>query len=262
MTPAQEALLQRLVAALSQDGRVKALWLSGSLGAGSGDAWSDIDLVALVSPDDLKACVADYKQPRPGLPETVLAFDVYGVVVASVTADWERFDIHFATRDYVDRAGGDGWRPLFGDTAIPPRPPPAPGTGAPGRVAATVTEFLRVLGLMPVAVGRQEWITAQQGFDLLRRMMIDLMLEENGHGQTARGAKRLNGFLTPGQREALEAITPPRADREAVIAANLDLARAFLARARPLAARLGAAWPQAFEDATRRHLKAALSLDL
>lgn len=262
MTPAQDDLLRRLTHALGQDPRVQALWLSGSLGKGEGDAWSDIDLVARVDAADVAACVADYKQPRAGLPETVLAFDVHGVVVSSVTTGWERFDIHFAAPEQIVRMDASGWRPLTGEAAPAPRAAPTEDAAAGRRVTALVTEFLRVLGLLPVAVGRQEWIAGQQGFDLLRRMLIDLMLEENGHGRTARGAKRLNGFLTPGQRELLEAIVPPPANRDALVQANAALAHVFLARARPLAQRVGASWPEAFEAATRRHLMAELDLEV
>lgn len=263
MTPAQDELLRQLTHALGQDPRVQALWLSGSLGKGEGDAWSDIDIVARVDAADVAACVADYKLPRPGLPPAVLAFDVYGVVVSSITAGWARFDIHFATPDQIARMDASGWRPLTGEAAPLPLPPPAANDpGAAPRIAALVTEFLRVLGLLPVAVGRQEWIASQQGFDLLRRMLIDLMLEENGHGRTARGAKRLNGFLTAEQRELLEAIVPPPANRDALVQANAALAHVFLARARPLAERVGAAWPEAFEAATRRHLMIELDLEV
>jgi hypothetical protein len=47
-----------------------------------------------------------------------------------------------------------------------------------------------------------------------------------------------------------------------LLAAHAALARLFLARARPLAERLSVPWPQAFEDATRRHLRAALGLEI
>lgn len=262
MTPAQDALLHQITEALGQDPRIHALWLSGSLGKGEGDAWSDIDIVARVDAADVQSCVADYKQPRPGLPEAVLAFDVYGVVVSVVTDAWQRFDIHFASAEQIARMDASGWRPLSGDPAPASAPAPTHDPGAGQRVAALVTEFLRVLGLLPVAVGRQEWITGQQGFDLLRRMLIDLMLEENGLGRAARGAKRLNGFLTAEQRELLEAIVPPPANRDALIQANAALGHVFLARARPLAERLGAAWPEAFEAATRRHLMSELDLEV
>lgn len=262
MTPAQDALLRQLIHALGQDPRIQALWLSGSLGKGEGDAWSDIDIVARVDAADVQPCVADYKQPRPGLPETVLAFDVYGVVVSVVTEAWQRFDIHFAAPEQIARMDASGWRPLTGEAAPASQPKSADDPGAGQRLTALVTEFLRVLGLLPVAVGREEWITGQQGFDLLRRMLIDLMLEENGLGRAARGAKRLNGFLTPEQRELLEAIVPPVASRDALVQANAALAHVFLARARPLAERLGAAWPEAFEAATRRHLMTELGLDV
>jgi predicted nucleotidyltransferase len=263
MTPSQDALLQQLLRALGEDSRVQAVWLSGSLGRGEGDAWSDVDLVVQVPEAEVAACVADYKAGRPGLPQAVLAFDVYGVVVSAVTERWERFDIHFASPAQVGRMDRSGWKPLVGAPLAPPAAPKSRSDdGAPERLRALVTEFLRVLGLSPAMAAREEWIVGQQGFELLRRMLVDLMLEENGAARAARGAKRLNAFLTPEQRAELEAIVPPRSNRDALLTGDLALARAFLPRARLLADRLGAAWPEQFEEATRRHLESTLGLRL
>lgn len=40
----RDRLLDRLVASLERDERVVAAWLSGSLGRGTADAWSDVDV--------------------------------------------------------------------------------------------------------------------------------------------------------------------------------------------------------------------------
>ena len=66
--------------------------------------------------------------------------------------------------------------------------------------------------------------------------------------------------LTPGQQAALEAITPPSADRESLLASQAAIGRLFLNEAKPIAARMGIVWPEAFDAAPRQHLKADLSL--
>ncbi len=47
-----------------------------------------------------------------------------------------------------------------------------------------------------------------------------------------------------------------------MFASSVALARVFLPRARRLAAKIGAAWPEALEDATRASLKARLGLEI
>lgn len=263
MTPAQSALLDRLTKTLGQDPRIQALWLHGSLAHGGGDAWSDIDLVAQVDAADQAGCLKDYGGPQPGLPERVHTLEVYGCIVNSVTTTWERFDIVFLPETQIRRTYGAELKPLSGVAVqLDPKPDVEADGGTAARVEALILEFLRVLGLGPVAVGRGEWIVGQQGHSLLRDMTVNLMLEGNGVPRSARGAKRLNVYLTPEQQAALEAITPPAANRESLLESQAAIGRLFLSEARPVAARMGIAWPEAFEAATRRHLKAELSLDI
>lgn len=58
----RHAVLQRALALLSDDPRVEAVVLTGSLGRGEGDRWSDIDLDGLVSEDaDADAVTTDWE---------------------------------------------------------------------------------------------------------------------------------------------------------------------------------------------------------
>jgi predicted nucleotidyltransferase len=263
MTDDQQALLDQLTTALGADPRVRSVWLSGSLGRGQGDAWSDVDLAVVVEEPDLPACLADYQGAAPDLPELVLSKLVHGRLVTAITPDWRRFDLAFMTPAELARQDGASLRPVLGETAAPPPPhPPATDSAAGGRVGEMIAEFIRVLGLAPVVIGRGEWLVAQEGHELLRKMLVDLMLEENGVLRSARGAKRLNSYLSAEQRAELEALGRPAAQREALIAANGEVARLFLPRAKTLAGQLGVEWPAAFEAATREHLWSTLSLEI
>ena len=260
MTEDQHALLDQLVAALAADPRIRSAWLSGSLAKGAGDAWSDIDLTVVDEPD-LAACLRDCAAGALALPATVFSQLVHGRIFSGVTPGWDRFDLAFLTPAEFTGQDGAGLRRLLGETAAPPPRPAGPDHDAAARVSRLVHEFLRVLGLSPVCIGRQEWLVAQQGVELLRGMLVELLLEQNGVPRAARGAKRLNGFLGDGQRAELEALPVPAADRAALLAAQGEIARLFLAHAKPLAQRLDVAWPEAFVAATCDHLRRELGLE-
>lgn len=262
MTEDQHALLDQLVAALAADPRIRSAWLSGSLAKGAGDAWSDIDLTVVVDEPDLAACLRDCAAGALALPATVFSQLVHGRIFSGVTPGWSRFDLAFLTPAEFARQDGAGLRRLLGETAAPPPRPAGPDHDAVARVSRLIFEFLRVLGLSPVCIGRQEWLVAQQGVELLRGMLVELLLEQNGVPRAARGAKRLNGFLGDGQRAELEALPVPAADRAALLAAQGEIARLFLAHAKPLAQRLGVAWPEAFVAATCHHLRRELGLEI
>lgn len=260
MTEDQQTLLDQILAALAADGRVRSAWLSGSFGKGAGDAWSDVDLTVVVDGPDLAACLRDCAAGALGLPATVFSHLVHGRIFSGVTPGWSRFDLAFLTPAEFSGQDGAGLRRLLGETAAPPPRPAAPDSDAADRISRLAHEFLRVLGLSPVCLGREEWLVGQQGVELLRGMLVELMLEANGVPRSARGAKRLNDFLHPEQRAALEALPVPAAERAALSAAQGEIARLFLAEARPLTQRLGVAWPEAFEAATRDHLRRELGL--
>ena len=262
MTDDQQALLDHLVAALAADPRVRSAWLSGSLARGAGDAWSDVDVTVVVDEPDLAACLRDCAAGALALPVTVFSHLVHGRIFSGVTPGWDRFDLAFLTPAEFTGQDGAGLRRLLGETAAPPPRPAGPDRDAAARVTRLIFEFLRVLGLSPVCLGRQEWLVGQQGVELLRGMLVDLLLEENDVPRAARGAKRLNGFLGDGRRAELEALPVPAADRAALLAAQGEIARQFLAHAKPLAQRLDVAWPEAFVAATCDHLRRELGLEI
>jgi hypothetical protein len=265
-TPGQQELIDAAARVLRDDPGIEAAWLGGSLGRGAGDAFSDVDLVALVRPPAGPAETGlRYGRVVGRIAQPVLVNPLFGGrIVNVVTADWRRFDISFVAPDELGRYDAARLVPLFnrGEHA-PPRKDAAPYRTSPETALALANEFLRVLGLLVVADGREEWTLAVGGAEILRRLVLNAMLEDNGVGPDQRGgALRRNPFLTDGQRRALEGLPPVAANRDSVFAANLALAALFLPLARRLVERTGAAWPADFEAATRRHLQARLGLIL
>lgn len=262
-TAEQRALIADLAETLEAVPEVTAGWLAGSLGAGGGDEWSDVDLLVLVAPGGTQAASTAIAERLRERFRPVLLRPLYGgVVLTAVTPDWQRFDVSIS--EPAGLAAQDAARlvRLFGpDEPAPPTLPPAEYRPQPQRVTELVQEFLRILGLLPVGIGREEYALGLTGIEHLRRLTFDLMLEANAVPPSERGgALRRNPFLTDEQRTRMAAIPPLSATRESVIAGHLAFARLTLPIARSLSADTGAHWPAALEQATRLRLESALGL--
>jgi len=263
-TAEQQRLVDGIERLLKAEPRVEAAWLAGSLGAGAGDAFSDVDVLALAADGALEEVSTALTGNLPAIARPALVNSLFGGRVLNVvTDDWERFDISLVQAEDLARYDAAALTPLFnrGDRS-PPTQPERPYRTAPDQLLKLVNEFLRVLGLTPVVVGREEYALALSGVEHLRRMTFELMLEENGIAPWKRGgALHRNPLLTPGQRAQLEALPPLVARRDSVVEGHLAFAALFLPRARRLASEIGMAWPTDFEDATRRHLKSKLGCE-
>jgi len=264
LTAEQQGLADAIAGVLAEDPAIEAAWLGGSLGRAAGDAYSDVDVLALVSAGATPAEAGlRYAREAARIADPVLVNPLFGGrVVNVVTADWRRFDLSFVSADELGRYDSGRLKMLFNKgNRTPPARPSTAYRATPETVLPLVNEFLRVLGLLPVAAGREEWLLSLAGLDILRRLTIDLMLEANGVGPIERGgALRRKPFLSADQAQALEGLSPVAANRDSVFAANVEIAAIFLPRARRLVADVGAEWPAAFEAATLRHLEQRLGL--
>src|ERR1051325_4949011 len=187
MTPEQQSLVDAISAVLQGDPRIEAAWLAGSLGRNAGDEFSDVDVVVLC-PDGTANEIA----AKPGLlnfAKPVLINTLFGGrIVNVITPDWQRFDLVFAEASDLSRYNANDLKQLFNRTGRePPRTAPVSRPSTAEGLAKLVQEFYRVMTLAPLGIGRKEYIVALSGIELLRRMTVDLMLEENGVGQNQRG---------------------------------------------------------------------------
>ncbi|HEX5377042.1 MAG TPA: nucleotidyltransferase domain-containing protein [Phenylobacterium sp.] len=246
------------------DERVAALFLGGSLGRGEGDAWSDVDLILVARPDHHAALAAEARVWADGVAEVVLWKTPYvGVpLFCAVTAEWLRFDLTVTVPGRVIGARST-LKPLVDHLEVWAGLPEtlSPKPIAPAELQALTEETLRILGLLPLAVGRGEFAAGVTGAGLLRGQLIALMIAET-EPPLPPGALHLSRVVSPEDLEILESQPGAVATRASVIAASETYARLFLPRARVLAAKVGAVWPDALEAATRAHWRRELALEL
>jgi len=260
----QRALLHHICAVLARDTRIAAAFTTGSLADGRGDAQSDVDILIIVYDDHITDITENWEALLHHIHPTILRRRIgppHEPILVAITPDWQRFDVVVHAVSSVGAHTYHASLTLFDRDGVAARLPPAPPVSvlSPERVLALVEEFLRVLGLLPIVIGRGEFLVGMDGAMLLRRMLIDLMLQE--HGPVIRGgAKRLNPFLTLEQRLALEGLPPLLPTRTSVMGAHLACARLFIPIARRVLCATALPYPDEFEAATLAHLERCLGV--
>jgi predicted nucleotidyltransferase len=262
----REDLIQRIIDVLQADDRVRATWLSGSLGRGAGDRYSDVDLVAIVAEENRAGFVAEWDGIVATIASVVLTNRLSfrsSTVFNQVTADWLRFDVSVITPASLDRYTASTVRPLFDKDDLYSRLRQKGEPLAPSgpRIQGLTKEFMRILGLLPVVLGREEYAVSASGSGLIRMLLIQLMTEDVAVEDRG-GALHLRGLLPDAQLAAIDELPPILATRESAIAVHMAVARLFLPLARDLSKRTGTPWPDALESALRAHLDSQLGLKL
>ncbi len=257
-------LIAAVSGALEHQPDVRALFLSGSYGSGLEDRHSDIDFLAVVAEGREAPFPGLWRQAISLAGEIVLWRERPGksLLINAVTRDWLRIDVQALTPSALSGRARDGLKPLFDHDGVFDALPETAGEAGPNieRMRWQIEEFIRILGLLPVAMGRQEYLNGITGVFHLRNLLVDLLVEETGAPHRG-GALHLNRLITQEQKDALASLPPLVPTRDAVIAAHLACAAAYLPRARALARSWGIDWPERFEAAMWDHLKARLAIE-
>lgn len=257
----QQALIDRAKEALARDQRVRGVWLVGSYGRGTSDQFSDVDMWVVVEPAEVEPFCSDWARISESVTPTVLRRQIGSrPIFSQITPEWLRWDVSIGTPEMVSQRTRSTARPIYGLSAQLGEPK-AGQLPNPERIESITQEFFRVLGLLPVVVGREEYALAQSGAELLRSMLIELMLEDTAVEDRG-GALHLNPLLPPERQRMLIDLPPLSAKRESVIACHVACAEAFLPLARDLGRRCGLTWPQDLEQAALRHVETSLSVQI
>lgn len=258
-------LVENLISTLTHSAAIKGAWLSGSRGRGDADAYSDIDVLVLVADGQEETTFLHFKDKINEIsPVVFFKTIVSSRTINAITPGWERFDLTFVNLAQLKRETKSSVKPLYDPEDITRQLAESSATltkAEPAMVTDLVNEFLRVLGLMAVVINRKEFVVAQTGSTLLRDMLIRLMGMENAP-QVFRGAMSLRKSLTAEQISLLESIPPLSAQQEPVMAANKMIAQIFLSRARLLAVKINALWPEEFEKLTLTHLRKNINFSI
>lgn len=260
MTP---RLATQIAETLAYTESIRAVFLSGSHGMGTADAHSDIDFVIVTRDGANDTMAAVFRETLAYFGDLVLWRDrtVAPVLINAILAPASRVDALILKPDQLARHTQDGTQILFDrdniHATLAPTAPPTPLD--PKRLAYQFEEFIRILGLLPLVIGREEYINGITGVMHLRTLLIDLLIVEAGVPYRG-GALTLNRRLTAEQRDLLTSLPALIPTREGVIDAHRAYASAYLHRARAFASANDIPWPDAFEDATLTHIGQAIDL--
>lgn len=254
----QDRFIEEIRRALDGDPRVLALFLGGSFGKRQADAYSDVDLVAVIAPDIQAEFGRDWRHYLEAIAPIVFwnEMDKGERIFNAITDQWQRIDLVLIGLEALARRSGDSLTPLIDRHGLYGTLPPAIAWPGPnkGYISYLINEFFRVFGLLAVADGRGEYLLSVAGVDLLRMMLFNLLSEEVERADKG-GMLAWKRRLTEEQLGLLASIPPVAPTRQSIIDAHIACARAFLPRARRIAELWEIEWPQSFEDATWRHLE-------
>lgn len=242
-----DELLARVVERVQGDDRVRALWLSGSVGRGAPDAGSDLDLIVTVTDRASFADPAEWEVVDP-----VITLPIPGLTgcFAFTTRQGLRVDMVLETPDEVGSSPYTHRMCVLDKDGLEP---PAPTDDAHGpdlaRMQAIVTEFLRQSAIFPAAVvAREDWLLGQAAVRNYATMLYDVLVESN-QPLPVMGIKQWSSRLTPAQREMLADLPVPTADRKSVVDAMVATRAAFRTHGRAAVESAGGAWPIEADDA-------------
>jgi hypothetical protein len=259
----QESLVDRIRCSLEQDTTILGLFLGGSLSKGQADLYSDIDLIAVVARDGHGVFRKVWRSRLEAIAPIVLWKELHReeCVMNAITKEWQRVDLVVADEVTFRKRSQDSVKPLIDRNRLYDTLPATIAWSGPNRgyVTDLINEFLRILGLLAVAVGRAEYLLCIAGVDLLRMMLFNLLSEEVERADKG-GMMAWNRRLSAEQLSLLATIPPVSPTRQSVIDAHLACAAAFLPRARKMAEKWALEWPRAFEEATWQYLERELGL--
>jgi hypothetical protein len=252
--PGYAALYERAVEVLGADPRVQSVAVGGSIGAGTADQWSDLDLEVVARADDHAALVAAWPEWVAEITPTVFArTPIAPFIINTVTDAGLTFDI----------AVFAGEKPAF---------PPRGGAYVVGQLSSTpfaergaaleyaVAEQLRGLtGPFVSLVQRDEHMRHLAGVPHLLGLLTTVFLAET---ELPPPGKHWNASYTDEQRATVAALPAVRAERNSIIAFGLAIAELVVTRARPLYPRYGLTWPAGLAVVSASRVCTCLDIDV
>ncbi|MBC7804869.1 MAG: nucleotidyltransferase domain-containing protein [Akkermansiaceae bacterium] len=254
VSPELTRLLAACASLVQADSRAGAAWLAGSFGRGDADAYSDIDLHVLVpSEADADAIEADMSGWLAPVAPLVGAKKVFTHLYHCVTTKGDRIDVLF----YVEPSHETDTREIvvLKDNGGVLRHADGPLFDAAKAMSVDVAEIWRMTLLLPVMLGRGEYLRLFHGISIKYGFILNLLVRGRGYPRPV-GVKKLNDLLRPEDRQRMaEAVRVPILDAVSLARAELRLAAIVRDLGPECCARIGVPYPQEWEDVTRGRLQ-------
>ncbi len=250
--------MRDLVERARADSRVLALWLQGSFATGRADRYSDVDAHLLTGHDDDDAFRSEAQiwldSVRPMVHCTSM-FD--GRMLHGVTDEGMRVDLWMHAGE-THEAAGSAVKILLDPAGRVSARAAAPARADAGGLARHLNEFWRIFAMLPVVIGRDERVKGVVGSALAADALAEALVY-GGSGSRNAGVKRLNEFIPDTWREELEeALLDAGSARVDIANTQLRLAALMQQHGRAVAARHAVEYPEAFEAAAVRYVRADL----
>jgi hypothetical protein len=231
--PRYRVLLERVNEVLGSDDRVRSVTPSGSVGAGTADQWSDLDLAIITEPDRHDEFISDWPNWLERITPTVFArTPIAPFIINTVTDEGLTLDLVIWSGEAPVSPPRTGYAVGFSATRFP---------DIRDALEYAVAEQLRGLaGPFVSLIHRGEHLRHLTGVPHLLGLLTTVFLAETGE---APPAKVWNHAYTAEQRDAVAALPAVRATRDDLIAFALAVARLIVDRARPLFQQHDLAWP-------------------
>jgi predicted nucleotidyltransferase len=261
-TEGRDSYLAALQAKLQADSHIRAAWLEGSLGRGSADRYSDIDLHLFLKDTAQPAFsqnIGDWLSEVRPLVLCTLMFG--GHMVNALTNDGLRIDLwpHVEEASEIDALSTLVLHETPGSLIRAVAPVPDPVVLGQ-RVLGLIQEFWRCISLLPAVLGRNETLVAVQGLSTELGLITELLIA-GSETRRDRGVRNLNAYLPPETRRRLEHTAAlPNLSLQALADAHLSLATLVHIEGPALAERFSFAYPEALEETVTTCVQAELQL--
>lgn len=246
-------LYERACAVLGADERVERVEVGGSIGAGTADEWSDLDLTVFVRADALHTFLGEWPRWLAAITPTVFArTPIAPFILNTVTADGLTFDVVV----YPSGQSLPQRQPRYSVGLLSQRSFDDLGDALDYALA----EQLRGLaGPFISLVLRDEHVRHLMGVPHILGLLTTVFLAETGSPPPG---KIWNDTFTAEQRSAVASLPAVGATRERIMAFGLGVAELVVTRARPLFPHYGLQWPTPLAAITTARLRDHLAVDV
>jgi hypothetical protein len=250
--PRYRALYDRSLEVLGSDPRVVSISCSGSVGAGTADQWSDLDISIIASPEHHASLLTDWPEWLAAITPTVFArTPIAPFIINSVTADGLTLDLSIWSGTAFEAPASTQY--VVGQLSS------ARFDTVGAALEYAVAEQLRGLaGPFISLVQREEHLRHLAGVPHLIGLLTTVFLAET---ERAQPGKHWNKAFTEEQRNAVANLPAVRATRDDIMAFGLGVAELMVTRARPLYPRFDLLWPSELATVVARRLRTELGID-